>query len=442
LIRSTSELLEALRTEPHLLIGTPEDTWVDFKGEPYRLTEDWWKLELAKDVSAIANVGAGCIVVGVATNEEPDTRRDVASALRPVPPGHFDPKQVRDVVYDRVFPRLDLDIEPHSLNDDSEGRIWSITILPQARDLPYVVVGEKPVNDRGISGRYFAIYERSHSEAVPYRPEQVHGWIQRGRTPLAALVGVDHEQIIGEHQGISEEVLERDLKALELQDDESLFFLQASPNAMLTIPNFFGGTPDSVAAVLETPPWIRPDGFSLHGHAGIEHVGDGLRRTVPNGGSLSVTRGGICTLIYGQRYLCWAHETRTPGKVSINNLLLSEVTLDFWRLYMGDLIPRMEREQGGVLVTKWRVGLQRTQPMPPANLPLFLPDEFGFALTTRTTAADFITEWRTAENKTAEQVAYDVVSEVYARFGYNESVILGARGNRIEPDAVLAYTRR
>lgn len=53
------------------LLGERERSWLDFKQSPYVLDGERGKSELAKDVTAVANSGGGCIVIGVRTRKDP-----------------------------------------------------------------------------------------------------------------------------------------------------------------------------------------------------------------------------------------------------------------------------------------------------------------------------------------------------------------------------------
>lgn len=59
------------------LIGGLEDDHLECKSAPYNLTEDQGKMELAKDVSALANADGGIILIGVQTETEPQHQGDI-----------------------------------------------------------------------------------------------------------------------------------------------------------------------------------------------------------------------------------------------------------------------------------------------------------------------------------------------------------------------------
>lgn len=47
------------------LLGLIENHWLEFKQEPYRLNTELGKIKLSKDVSSLANVEGGYILIGL-----------------------------------------------------------------------------------------------------------------------------------------------------------------------------------------------------------------------------------------------------------------------------------------------------------------------------------------------------------------------------------------
>ena len=59
------------------LIGALEDEHLECKSAPYQLDQERGKMELAKDVSALANADGGFILIGVTTEIEPTSNGEV-----------------------------------------------------------------------------------------------------------------------------------------------------------------------------------------------------------------------------------------------------------------------------------------------------------------------------------------------------------------------------
>src|SRR5205809_3869016 len=64
-------------------IGILEDETLEFKAVPYQLNDDRAKQELAKDVTALANVGGGMILVGIRTEKDLAHLGDEVKEIRP-----------------------------------------------------------------------------------------------------------------------------------------------------------------------------------------------------------------------------------------------------------------------------------------------------------------------------------------------------------------------
>jgi hypothetical protein len=141
-LNTLAELFTTLGRDPRLLLGLKESAWLDFKGEPHvspTKTEDHHRLALARDVSALANAGGGVLVLGVATRRSEVGHEEIADALRPIHPAHFDPQQVRKVLNAWVFPTLPVSITQHPVPGD-DGFLWTIHVERQSElSMPYMV---------------------------------------------------------------------------------------------------------------------------------------------------------------------------------------------------------------------------------------------------------------------------------------------------------------
>ncbi len=86
------------------LIGVIEDERLECKSGPYTLENDHQKLELAKDVSALANSGGGIILIGAKTEKDPAHLGDEIKEIRPFVQALIDTERYQNVVGDWVFP--------------------------------------------------------------------------------------------------------------------------------------------------------------------------------------------------------------------------------------------------------------------------------------------------------------------------------------------------
>jgi predicted HTH transcriptional regulator len=76
------EVLEKLETgDFDALIGLMESEWLDAKETPYHLDTPKQKLEIAKDVTAMANASGGIIVIGFDCEKQPTTAGEQISKV-------------------------------------------------------------------------------------------------------------------------------------------------------------------------------------------------------------------------------------------------------------------------------------------------------------------------------------------------------------------------
>jgi hypothetical protein len=86
MMTSLKEMLDCLKAGNFEgLVGVVESAWFETKRSPSVFNGDRPKLELAKDVSALANSGGGILVIGFATERLPDMPGDRVAKVNPFP---------------------------------------------------------------------------------------------------------------------------------------------------------------------------------------------------------------------------------------------------------------------------------------------------------------------------------------------------------------------
>jgi hypothetical protein len=433
-ILSVSDLFEALGRNPEELIGEPETEWLDFKKESYFLDHDDHCFQLAKDVSAMANADEGLIVIGVETRRDENLMQEIADQLRPVAKGVIDPKRIQDVIEAWVYPRLDVEIRPHPV-PNRPGDLWTILVKRQREDdLPFIVAREY-VDSGGASRYAFAVYKRHSSDNRPYSPSQVHQWLHAGYgAPVGGERAVPDTSLYEQANAI----LEDDIAALGLTDEQVFYYIQARPTSAITIPRFYQGATGSVFDVLRRIPAIRPGGFNLADGDPQRPAWDGLRVVSPDDSSLSISRNGITTAIVGQSLLTWAAERFAPeNQVWINPLALVEFTFEFWRFHVAQVI---ERTQHAIPVA-WRIGMRNLGDPFPVLLPQALLRRLASAQEASPSASTgFDLLWSECKETEAGRLAFITLVEVYAKFGLGEDLIPCSEGSGITEGGILAAT--
>jgi hypothetical protein len=188
---ATIESLTALLRSGHAeaLVGMFEGQLLEAKRHLH-LEDDKGRLELAKDVSAIANSPAGgLLVVGLETRRE--SGRDVVTRVHPFP----DTGQVRRIssLLDRlIYPpieRMDVLLVPAGSSHPPGEHLLVITVPPQPLELtPFLVTGVV-VDDR-VLGNYIGLFERRGEDVVASSPASIHAGLSVG---LAMLRGRSFE---------------------------------------------------------------------------------------------------------------------------------------------------------------------------------------------------------------------------------------------------------
>lgn len=179
-----SEILQVLEAGDFAaLMGVHEDVEVEFKGQPYQLEEEHQRFELAKDVSALANVDGGVIVVGIRTERTVDAPVDRAAEVRLLTRGLVNEQQYVGVITERIYPRIqNIRVEFVPSEDDVDRGLVLIDVPPQAHVEKLFLV-QKPVSpDTNAPGWMIGVAIRSVGRVEERRVGEIHTLINRGFT--------------------------------------------------------------------------------------------------------------------------------------------------------------------------------------------------------------------------------------------------------------------
>ena len=122
-------------------VGAIETAYFDAKREPYQDTDNG-KLEIAKDVSALANDAGGYIIIGMRTEPSRSHVSDEVKELRLVRADLVDPGKYTNVLNDWIYPRVtDLSVQFHPSHADvSKGVVAIVVPLQTEATKPFLVV--------------------------------------------------------------------------------------------------------------------------------------------------------------------------------------------------------------------------------------------------------------------------------------------------------------
>ena len=162
---------------PDLLIGTPENSWLDVKSKDYALSFAAEKIKLAQDVARFANADGGVLVLGLKTSQVNGV--DTISRVTPLPLPARSVVQYRSIIDAHVYPFV-RGLEVFSAPCD-KGELLAISIPAQPDDeKPFLVHGNLgSITNNSVKGQFISIVERRGDGAEYLGGPAVHGLLAR-----------------------------------------------------------------------------------------------------------------------------------------------------------------------------------------------------------------------------------------------------------------------
>ena len=344
------QILEILESgDLSRLKGVFEDERVEFKKQPYSLASDSDKIELAKDVTALANAAGGVIVLGVKTALDQSHPGEHAELVRPFEQARVDPTRYHKIIENWVFPALDdLEIKWYESAESPGTGLVALFVSP-AEAPAYPVLVKKSVVDEGkVKGHLFGYFERRQDRSIHLSVERLQSLIRDGRRldeefrdgiqSLHAMIEELRDRSVSaeeeERSTALRKGIESAVRAVGLEDSPA-FILWASPQTPVELHGLFESSNSDVVQLLERPPEIRGSGFDLDAGGKSRLVEGRLRRAlVPQYKLLEAWRDG--TLVYVMQGdndgLSWRRKSDQERSLILNQLVLLETTFLFFRL--------------------------------------------------------------------------------------------------------------
>ena len=170
------------------LVGEVEGDFLECKSAPYQLETDEQKVELAKDITSLANSSGGYIILGVRTRRSEQHFSDLITALRPFEQGLCDPARYLQIATDWIYPTirgLNVCWKP-SGEGESDGFVV-ITVPEQTRGKkPFLMI--KTLLEDELSYIMFGYAQRQQDAN---RPFSVHELYQALRD------GMHYDEVVG-----------------------------------------------------------------------------------------------------------------------------------------------------------------------------------------------------------------------------------------------------
>lgn len=327
------------------LVSTVEHVQFECKNGLCDIKTEKSRVELAKDISALANSRGGYLLIGPATEKNLLHQRDEVISVSEFPSSAFHPDTYRDILRALIYPPIsDLEIQWHPSSVDPARGIVSIFVPPKsANEKPFLVT--KSELDSQVRGHLFGYFERVGDDVLPTTVQIMRDTLKDGKRygdlerRLESIEGLLAKSVpnspVKQNPLTSERLLQRaaDAKIAAQLSDVPSFFLLAAPTQPVRLGGLYSSKSDEYKAISE-PPVYRQHGFDLNPHTPVQHIrGELIRRVTSGRKGLELRQDG--TLIFVGRndedFLGWAVK-RKPGNLYINNFVLTEVVSLFFIL--------------------------------------------------------------------------------------------------------------
>jgi hypothetical protein len=320
------------------LLGTPEDTWIDFKKEPYRLDTFKGRWEYAKDVAALANMSGGCLVIGVKTGRSQNELVSVAESYAPIPKKLVDLKQHGDALINGVYPEVwGVTFSWFPPNDGSDAGLLLVEVPAQRqRDKPFVMRTMLGPEDRQMNA--LGIPVRNGSETIWLKAERIHPLLGAA---LGTAAAESDAELRTKRLKRADEIIEMITRENEWTDTPILFLQAFPPAGPPVLPDLHSS--DGIGGSLVSPRARRHGAFDLE-PAGEVTPRDGGLFQIDSRKALWLDRDGLLTVggIAGPDFLGWAMNKREQdtGPFALNATAFVEYVYEFFRFVYEVLAPR------------------------------------------------------------------------------------------------------
>ena len=450
-------------------IGHIENDHLDGKMSPYRLDDEKTKYELAKDVIAFANGGGGFIVMGLRTERSESHHGDEVVGVSPFDRSLVDDSRYRNILDEWVYPSIDaLRLEWWNSHDGSGKGIVSIEVpIQNVSKRPFLI--KKHVDENGVHGLFFSLYERRSEDSKGKKVEEIHSMIRDGMI-LRRMLDYREEIVTSDDMTLGErkpDAASPSPNAASPSSDSGSSIINAVEAVgirnvphfvMAAFPIYSQVTAEvikidlhSIKDLVENPPVIREAGFGFDLHTGEKSKiieAQARRSSVPEERGIEVRRNGAIIFVGHCELL--THK----GKLKDNDILYTMNPLGLVesaylfvkfcdeiytsnhlkpiRVSWSFLLNNVKSESfkcgliGGSLKDwGWKYRSIRDVMLPPKNeCSLGIEAELDF------------------EDDCVGTVAYQILREVYAWYGFEEKEIpyvsIVDSRRRIDPALILA----
>jgi hypothetical protein len=432
------EILAALAGgTPRQLLGTAESSQIDFKIQPYALNSDKGKWELAKDVAGLANFRGGILVVGVRTEKDAGNFLEIAAELRPVPLTMLDGERHHKIIRDLVRPAVTFNVA-YSPDPGEITRGYMTIHVEQLDEFDRFALVRRMTTIDDKPTESFGVPIRDGAQTRWLSGDEVYRYLRDGqrasKTILPNSIDMSQPTHSTEPSGISSIIAEEDIRSLISfkEWDQPVLAWQSLPTRPVDLTKRMWGQ-QGISGALRNHPSLRDYGFNWYFLAEPVPLDDGVL-TSDGRHAIWVRENGTITAaapIKQDDMLTWAMGNPSEGPYKINLIALIEMTLEYYRLVDGFILPGTNIQYQHVIST---IGFAEK---PGVILPSALPKAISMSQNRAT--RDVRREFQGSSNP--EHEAYEALAFLYAAFQYSPQSIPFSADGQIEAQQLVEYAR-
>jgi hypothetical protein len=162
--------------------GALENEFFDAKSEPWDLDSERGKLDLAKDISSLANWRGGIIVIGATTAPAATYQRNEVQEIRPLPVSFTPTDRYQHIVAEWVYPAPDgIEFRWYSAPADSSRGLIGVHVPNQNDELrPFLVAHYLGESGRRIDA-VVGLVQRLGATTRTTPVQELHTFLREGR---------------------------------------------------------------------------------------------------------------------------------------------------------------------------------------------------------------------------------------------------------------------
>lgn len=414
------------------LIGEFENEWLECKGQPYDLAREDQKLELAKDITGLANASGGVLLLGYSTKRSDIHGEDQIYEVRAFPEDRFRQSQYESVLTTWIYPPIDgLEIVKFSVSLDPPSIVVCINVPKVVGPNSPVLVAKSMLDTSRKVETLVGYFVRKQSHVTHYDVKRIQALFRDGlrydadirenfsalhnaieslrnhaNTPVSAI---SQEEVSGE--------IQEALTAVQLQGKPS-FALSAVPSRALNLAGLFESNSSDLVRLVEFPPEVRSSGFNLGTGERSKIIKGKIRRAIDVGYKIiEVHRNGVVIFANdgGGNGLCWGRPARQQESFLINQIALIEYIYLFCNFSRSVHLSQMQENEKIIIAAEF---FNLTMNGNPPRLEPGHPERF-YGFNHEKSAPEGSRKFMCEINMSTspERSAFLLLSEIYVWFG-------------------------